>query len=413
MTVTICVYVLCAAVMLWGCRFSGFGKKFHEDYLSLDATKSLCGISALLIIFHHVSQESAFQDVTKELFFFNDIGYMLVTIFFFCSGYGLTVSADKNGKYLDGFARKRLPVVLVPFFVNCIVFAVYAAVTGSPIARVLLGVLGLVQVNPNAWYPIVLFLLYLVFLFANRHMKSKSARVATYFIACFAMISIFCVSGHFAWWSGKPGWWLSGSGFAKAAWWKQEKVFWFNGEWWVNSCIAFGIGAVFGAWKDSVTSWLKRGYWVKLIISIAIFVFFLIRLKRMKAQGGYWTEFGWPSPRIGDKFLCSLVNLPVSAFFILSLIMLSMKFQTVNPFTRFMGKITYETYLYGPLALWAFEFLINRDGKPYAAEAGHWNLGLFTLCVLIVSVLLGWVMNQLDSRIVKRLQKKLYLPERQ
>lgn len=407
MTVSICVYVLCAALLLWGCRFSGFGKEFHEDYLSLSSTKSLCGISALLIIFHHISQEPAFQDLTGELSFFNDIGYLLVTVFFFSSGYGLMLNAGKDAAYTASFPGKRLPAVLVPFYGNCLVFAVIAAFSGEPLPRILLGITGLVQINPNAWFPIVLVLYYLVFLFACRHMKRKSTRVMVFFLTCLVMISVFCVSGHFAWWAGRRGWWLSSGGFDRAAWWMQEKVFWFNGEWWVNSGIAFTIGAVFAAWKEPVTAWLKKGYWLKLLCSVAVFVFFLVRLNALKAKGGYWTEFGWPSPRIGDKFFCSLVNLPVSAFFTVSVIMLSMKLRTVNPVTRFMGTISYETYLYGPLALWGFEFLINRSARPYAA-GNHWNLAVFTLCVAAASIALGWLMNRADRWLVKNLRGKLF-----
>lgn len=135
MILSYAVYLLCFLFLLWGGRFAGFKDRFHEDFLSKDSTKSLSGIAALFIIFHHIAQEWPFYGVTGELSFFNDIGFLLVSIFFFTSGYGLTLNADRDPDYMRNFGRRRLPVVLVPFYVTNILFALNYIAVGKASAR--------------------------------------------------------------------------------------------------------------------------------------------------------------------------------------------------------------------------------------------------------------------------------------
>ena len=50
-------------LLFWGAKIK-FGKKdeFNEDFLSLDAMKSIRGIAAIGVILHHISQEYFFQE---------------------------------------------------------------------------------------------------------------------------------------------------------------------------------------------------------------------------------------------------------------------------------------------------------------------------------------------------------------
>ena len=231
------VYALSIIVILWGGRFAGFGDRFHEDFLSKDSTKSLCGLASLFIIFHHIAQEGPFCSLTKELDFFYDIGYLLVSVFFFCSGYGLTLNAS-SGDYVKSFGKKRMPVVLVPFFVNNLLFAANYLYTGkAPLPRILFGIPGLIQLNPYGWFPFVFLLFYLVFWFAQTKLATDKARLWLYFGTSLFVIAAFSVMGHFAWWAGEPGWWLKPGAFANAKWWMQQRTFWFNWECWHNSSI--------------------------------------------------------------------------------------------------------------------------------------------------------------------------------
>ena len=409
MLLSYCVYFLCILFLLWGGRFAGFGDRFHEDFLSKDSTKSLCGIAALFIIFHHIAQEWPFYGVTRELIFFNDIGFLLVSIFFFTSGYGLTLNADRDPGYMEGFGRKRILALLLPFYVANILFALnYIAVGKASLPKILFGVLGLTQINPNGWFPFVLLLFYLVFCFSRRHLNTVRARLWLYGAATLFVLAAFSVMGHFAWWAGKPGWWLEPDGFANAPWWMQKRTLWFNWECWMNSSIGFVLGAATASYREKIVAWFKKKYWLKLGACTLLFVLSLLLFRRVRGHLGYYTENLGPAPGILPKFITGLFQQPVTVFFDLALFAGMMKFRTENKLSRFLGKISYETYLLGLVALESFQFLeYKADGmggwaamawKPY-----NWNLILYTLAVVPVTILVGYLVNTLDRLLIRKL----------
>lgn len=403
---TYIVYALLAVLVIWGLKFPGFKNKFNDDFLDINSTKAVCGLAAILVILHHISQKPAFQDVTKELFFFNDIGFLVVSIFFFCSGYGLTISADNNPDYLKTFARKRLLTVLVPFYVFNIIFAIYQF-NNMPLIRIVLGTLGFVLINPNGWFPFVLLVFYGVFYFSRKHIKTKKCQLVSYLIVSLLLILLFCVNGHFAWWADShKGWWLV-KGFNNVPWWMQEQVLLFSGEWWVNSSIAFFVGAVFASYKDIIVNFFKKGYWLKealLIILFFVSYFYFRNLRDFKYN--CWTEYYNFDPGITDKIICTYTNSLVSFIFIIAFVVLLMKFRSDNPITRFMGKISYETYLIGVIPLETLLFIISKNENPIVRTPYNYNLAIYVVAVISETILLGFLFNKLDNYIVRKINKE-------
>lgn len=408
MILTYGVYILIFVIILWGAKFSGFTDKFNDNCLEASSFKQIRGIAVLLIILHHISQRDAFQYSTKELFFFNNIGYLLVTIFFFSSGYGLTTSAKSKPNYINTFIKKRLPKILIPFFVTNIIFAIYYLIIHAmPLPQIIIGIFGIVNINSNGWYPIVILIMYLVYYFATKYLKKDSSRIIAYILTTIILICIFCVNGHFAWWAGKPGWWLSQNGFAKASWWMRQGVLWFSGEWWVNSTISFAVGAIFASYKEQIFNWFKKYYWLKLLILIVLFVVSFKTFNSINDKvGGYWTEFSSSKPQIQTKFMLSALQLPVSLFFAICIPVIMMKIKINNPITNFLSKISYETYLIGVIALDSFNFLIYGKYNPIVKNPYHYNLIIYTICVILGSILLGYIVCKLNNLIIDRLTSK-------
>ena len=71
----------------------------------------------------------------------------------------------------------------------------------------------------------------------------------------------------------------------------QQHTFWFAGEWWVNSTIAFWIGLVFGRNSDAIIGWFKSKYALKFIISLVLFVLFYALSEFCQANFSYWSEY--------------------------------------------------------------------------------------------------------------------------
>lgn len=401
-------YGLLVLLILFGGKFA-FGKnKFNDDFLSLDVTKSLRGLAAIGVILHHISQEGAFQKV-RELSPFVNAGFYFVAIFFFCSGFGLIKSLKSKENYLDGFLKNRvLKTIIVPFYVCVLIYGIYKLIIGvkMPVAHWITNLLGLTLMNDYAWYPIVLAILYIAFYFIFKYVKNRKLSFALMFLVIFAQGVFFAVTGHFAWWAGEPNWWLQPNGWANAQWWMQQKIMWFFGEWWVNSSIAFFIGMLYANFEEKIVAWFKKGYWIKLLALLVLWMIFNFVSGMAQWKLGYWSEYSGKGPGVFNKFVCYLSQLPQVTFFVLFVFTIMMKFYSVNPITKFFGNISYETYMMNLIAIEVFRFLlykinpVNGWQVPFYKD-GNYNLAIYAVAVLAGTVLLGLIYRFLNNQAKK------------
>lgn len=408
------LYGLFLALILWGGRYAGRGR-FFDDCYEKDSLLPLRGIAAAGVLLHHLSQEDAFEDLTGELGLFLKVGYLLVAVFLFSSGYGLMKNLERKPGYLESFPRRRFPEVLVPFYMNVLLYGLFLTpyLGGWAPLQWVTNCLGLSMMNPYGWFTVAFFLLYLSFWLVFRKVANPDAGILWMLGVVLLMGALFCVGGHFPWWSGEPGWWLEEGAFANAPWWKQIYVFWFGGEWWVNSVVAFVVGLVYGRHDREITAWFKKGYWVKLAACVLLFAGSYWLFRHVDRRIGYWTEFRKPVPGIGDKFVSYFCQMPSTVSFILLVSVLLMKFRTSNAVSRFYGKISFESYLMNLLAIYIFRFLEFRrvDGvwQPMVWGPCNLNLILFSAGTIALTTAFGFVVHHVDRWIIRGIRR---LPER-
>ena len=104
-------------------------KEFNDGYLGLRQTKSVLAIFAIGIIIHHISLKTHVQldegSIVRAIFDpFRALGYLFVSYFFFCSGFGIFKSFTEKEDYLKGFLRKHLVPICASFFVVDILFQI-------------------------------------------------------------------------------------------------------------------------------------------------------------------------------------------------------------------------------------------------------------------------------------------------
>lgn len=121
------ILIIFAGVILISCRF----KNEQGDYLNLAKCNCLRGIMAVAIVLHHMSEKTHGGIAFPQL---QHIGYLIVAVFFFLSGYGLTVSYSKKGiAYFRGFWRKRIGYLAVVYLLVTALYWVYFIATGRSI----------------------------------------------------------------------------------------------------------------------------------------------------------------------------------------------------------------------------------------------------------------------------------------
>lgn len=395
--ITYSVYAVCLLLILWGGKFAGF-KKFHDDFMDLDVTKAVRGLAAIGVIMHHISQEENFQQARVMSIFVNS-GFLFVAIFFFCSGYGLVKSLKTKPDYFKGFLRHRLPVLVVPFYVSVVLYTIFYFATGTRFAPVqwITNTLGLTMVNTYCWYVVVIILLYLIFYLVYKKIKSDKVRLIIMFAVVIIMGAIFAVNGHFAWWAGSKNWWLRGPA---PKWWMEQKVFWFHGEWWVNSAIAFWLGLLFATNEEKITAWFKNLYWLKLPVVLVLTAATCVLSYVGQGVFGYWTEWSGNGPDIAKKFITFLLQMPYVIFFVVFVFMIMMKFHSSNPVTRFFGKISLETYMMNLMALTTCRMLY----KVFPVRSWQYMV-LYIVCVVALTIILALIYKAINSVFINLIRK--------
>lgn len=404
MILSYAVYGIFIVLVLWGIKFAGFGNSYNEDFSSLHVTRSLRGLCALGIILHHISLQQAFRN-THELGIFSVSGIFFVSVFFFYSGYGLLKSIDTKPGYLENFIKSRiLKALVVPFYVNILLYAVFFLSMGCefPASKWICGILGITLLNEYAWYPIVLVILYLLFYVLFYNLRRREDAFYFVFLAIAAMVLVFCFAGHFPFNPKNSGWHIEVYNLPESRWWEGPMQFWFHGEWWINTPIVFLMGMIFANYEKNIVSWFKSFYWVKLIVTLVLFCLSSLIFFKVTAVHDYWSELIAGESGIMDRFIAFIVEEPMIILFMVLVVQVMMRFESVNPVTQFLGKHSLETYLMNYMAVYGLSFMIYDSQQIPIVKEGHLNLALYAGSVVVLTIVLGLAFRLLLKKLILR-----------
>ena len=155
------LFTICLAILY----VISLTRKSPITILSKDKSNAVKGVLAILIVFHHFSTTCDISSFSE----FRRWGAIIVSVFFFMSGYGLGRSITLKGMaYLSNFLSHRLwKSVILPYIIALIIFLVYLNVD-VPDASTLVGYWSRgLTILPNAWFIVALALMYLGFYFIN------------------------------------------------------------------------------------------------------------------------------------------------------------------------------------------------------------------------------------------------------
>lgn len=364
-------YSALAVILLLGVQMKGKGV-WHEDALSLPVSKGILGFCAVGIMLHHMSQTIYFAgEDAGILMFMVDIGVCFVGVFFFFSGYGLYSSLRDKPNYLHGFLLKRLPVIVIPFYMCNFVFIAGAALGGYSFQKgeLLPYLTGYTLMNTQMWYIVEIFFLYLLFYLVFKLIKKKGAACLVYGIALCALTVGSLLLGH----DNKT---VSGGA-------------WFYGEWWYNATMLLWIGMLFARYEKPILTFCRKYYGFVLTIDVLLTCFFYTRTMQALQTKGYWREWeGYPG--YAEKFQTLAVQLPFIFFFVLFLILLTQKIQFKNKILSFLGEISLELYLVHNV------FIMYLPVK---------NRFWFILAVYAAGIAAAALLHAVDKRLIELLKR--------
>ena len=321
----------------------------NKEYLSVKSTSGLRGFLALGIIFHHLSP---LVKSGEEFSNFSYMGTYIVSIFFFLSAYGLYVQNESRENYLDNFLVKRLSKIIVPFFIISLIYMFYRFVNGQLID--LNFFINLFKQGStiiyNGWFVDIIILMYIFFYLSFKFFQNKFLSIVfnTIFIICYICLAI------------KLGY----------------------NFWWYNSVLAFAIGLIWAKNQNKIDRFLEKYYFIVIVlVTVLLFVShrYDILLKYLHIEDSY-----------SYALAANLDNIIFTIYFI---IVFLKKINFSNVYLNLIGRISFELYMIHGL-------VISMLAKIFVSS--RVNDVLFTLFVLIISLILAWIVNKIDKRIIQK-----------
>lgn len=366
--------VVAVVLLLAGAKVFG-RKKWNDEVMSLDHTKSFLGWAAFVILLHHCSHMTIaswvnpyFQRPGLEMFV--SVGYLMVAVFFFCSGYGLY----KSAKAKPGFFKRFIPARMIPILIpTAITFAFYIAF--RYIRKIPFDIDSPFEVNahstwhPYIWYIPCTLLLYLLFYIGFGLFKKD-------------WIGILVVA------LGSVGYWIYC--------WKMG-----FGSWWFNTLHLFLCGIIFAKFEKKLIEHMKKLYILRLI------VLFVLQHALYYIGENSWGIMMDMKLNVFeyDMTLIQCIFQMLSAFFFVALCLtIGLKLKVGNPVLRFFGKMTLELYLIHGMFVHLFAYYIIKEGvKPVCYID---NVALYVLVVVVLSIPVSYAVSLLDKKVGKMLKPK-------
>ena len=325
--------------------------KTDVDYLSNKSTKSLKGLLALLIIFHHISQKIT----TGENFSnFEYMGRYIVALFFFLSGYGLYFQYSNNANYMKNFLRKRLVRIFIPFYVFIVIYVIYRATLGEVINVDFFLSFWKDHSNIiyNGWFINSIIVLYVIFYIS---FVRKDSKTSFYILTVLTLVYIF---------------------------WKAYQD---HGDWEYVSIMAFLLGVFWMKNRSLIEKCIEKNYFSFLVsFSILMYVFhhYEVIMKNIGITNKY-VYYGI----VGN--ICTMV-------FVVYFLLLTNKLNFSNKYLDFLGDISFEIYMIHGLVMHYF-------GKFFVSS--NVNDVLYTIVVFFVSIVFAYYIKKLIIFLEKNIMK--------
>lgn len=356
-------------VLLINMKVAVHAAEWQEEALGRKHSKEILGFFAVCIVLHHLVQQIGAENA-GILSLLEDMGVCFVGFYFFFSGYGLIQSYHGKQDYLKGFFKKRLPAILIPFYVCIMVFLVYELCSGKKygVMECLAFLSGISLLNGHMWYIIEIFFLYLFFWISFRFCKKEKYACICMFSICFLMVMISLFLGH------------------------DNK--WFHGEWWYNTTMLFPLGMLFARYEKNILSFVRKYYIPVFVLIASVYVILMKATLWMLEHYGYWTEYAGRTGMNGymDKLKTLSLQLPMVIVFVFLIILMGQKVKCSNAVLRFLGEISLELYLIHNLFIGIFSKISQKT--------------IYFTVVLLSSIAAAALLHWLNKKLICVIQKK-------
>ena len=288
----VCLLII-TLLVLWDAKVkNNMATQFSREEITI-----LKGIGCLLVLTHHIAQRSTGGYLFSIMGY---IGFYIVGLFYFISGYGIMRSFQMQGNmYLKNFLVRRVGRVVGPYTIACVLYYLLRTCMGNPIeVASVLAAFFLGRIIPFSWYIISICVCYLLFWGLASGTGENGKMMSFGMLILILLYTAVCI---------KIG---------------------FGGSWY-SSVLMFVFGVAYQAIPNirNTVYRMSNMYWIAVLGVGAILLGILSRL----------VESEW--------YVFLICNVAVGCFCIL-ILAIFLRFSVGNVVLLFLGKHSFEIYLY-------------------------------------------------------------------
>lgn len=346
------IVLLVIFASLWGCR-----KRTVGEALSLEQGSCVKGLAALLLVLVHIGNSLSYPGFYSYL---SSFGYLLVAVFFFYSGYGITKKSVSDPRYFT----KRIPnriIYLIKMVVvtEFIYYAVETIVMRKQFTakEFLFALLGVNLLNGAMWYIVALIIIMLCHYFIVNSLHKSENLGGGYTVSAAISVTIYIIISV-----------LRG-----------------RAPWEMQSCIAFVLGNAIAENEQKIMRILKKNS--TAICNCVIFASSFVAPYIVR----YFLRADFSGVRVLFGSIASV------AFVCIVLVALSWC-EIGNTFIKRIGKISTEIYLSHQLIILLYRFYL-----PTAFEKS--SALMISLTVIITTILVSYLIYGVEKKIKQKVRK--------
>ena len=233
-------------------RFSKVGR-FNKDYISREETTAVKGVFTALVFLSHFSQYIEVGSYDQAYYIFQKhLNQMVVSMFWFYSGYGILESIRRRGReYIIHFPVRRLLTVWADYALAVCLYIVLWITDQKSLtpSRVFFSLIGWKNVGNSNWFMFATFILYIFVFLAFIGIRStsdrKSLAVGLCLLTLFSMLFVYAEMK-----AGQP-------------------------QYCYNTVILFAMGGWYSLLRETAEKWLFHSevlYFGTVLLMVAIYL---------------------------------------------------------------------------------------------------------------------------------------------
>lgn len=331
--------------------FKGATLRPQEEKTFFDRVtcKEIQGFLAVFIMFHHivVLLDSKNRNIGPMINFFY-YGILAVGFFFFCSGFGLLKRWITDKNYINGFMKRRVFTVLVPFFFCNYIYLTRAIIgnfgskTNFRLTELVGSFFGFFLVNIEMWFAVEIMILYLAFRIVFAKVKKPLTGIFIMSAVVVAMMTAGILSGH-------PE--------------TMTMSYWFKGEWWYNTVFMFPLGMIYAYKEERINTFIRKAFGSLLVLTAILIVLLDYFHRILISMGIFYTDRLYDNNNaLYDKLHGLGVETVFEIAFIFMVLLILSRVRIGNRILRSLGKISLEIIMMNYLVIDIFYFLYEKYG---------------------------------------------------